>query len=504
MESSAAKKRRRLWIGLAFLTPNILGFLIFTLVPLIISLCMAFTNWDLKLHNMFRDNQIQFVGLDNFIRLFKESNFFRYLGNTLFFMMGIPFSMAGSLFAAILLTRKLDGGNSRVKSALLIVNTIIAVVSVCVSYILLKCGMFTPLTVLLISLAGLFLVVGTIFHSTLYRTLFFLPNFTAGVAVYLLWLKMYNPENGPINLTLQPILAKLAAFVQATNPLLFRGIGWFFLAGSCALFIWLLSRLIKWRDEGAVGELGILICGALLSLAMILISYWLRGYHSCNTYSNSVAAVFIVSLLVIGFLTFRKSPSFPSFLTKGIGSGIMLGSVGLVVILLAFAGFLIFDNLPVWGGDGVLEPPKWLVDYYWAKPAIMIMGLWISIGSNNMLLYVAGLSNIPPNLYEAADIDGASGFQRFWHVTWPQLAPVTFFIFVMSVIGGLQGGFEMARTMTKGGPAGATTTLSYYIYTEGFEVGRLGFASAVAWALFALVFIVTLFNWKFGSRYVND
>ena len=82
-------------------------------------------------------------------------------------------------------------------------------------------------------------------------------------------------------------------------------------------------------------------------------------------------------------------------------------------------------------------------------------------------------------------------------------APVTFFIFVMSVINGLQGGFEMARVMTQGGPAGATTTLSYFIYTEGFETGRLGYASAVAWALFALVFAVTLVNLKFGKDRID-
>ena len=100
-------------------------------------------------------------------------------------------------------------------------------------------------------------------------------------------------------------------------------------------------------------------------------------------------------------------------------------------------------------------------------------------------------------------IDGAKGFTRFWNVTWPQLAPVTFFIFVMAMIGGLQGGFEMAKTMTEGGPAGATTTLAYFIFSEGFETGRLGFASAVAWAMFALVFAITLFNWKFGGRYTR-
>jgi multiple sugar transport system permease protein len=151
-----------------------------------------------------------------------------------------------------------------------------------------------------------------------------------------------------------------------------------------------------------------------------------------------------------------------------------------------------------------LEAPNWLTDYHWAKPAIMIMGLWISAGSTNMILYIAGLSNIPRELYEAADIDGASGSQRFWAVTWPQLAPITFFIFIMSVIGGLQGGFEMAKTMTNGGPGGATTTISFFIFSEGFETGRLGLASAIAWTLFLFVFVVTLFNWKFGSRMTND
>jgi multiple sugar transport system permease protein len=74
----------------------------------------------------------------------------------------------------------------------------------------------------------------------------------------------------------------------------------------------------------------------------------------------------------------------------------------------------------------------------------------------------------------------------------------------MTVIGGLQGGFEMARTMTQGGPAGSTTTLSYFIYSEGFSTGRLGYSSAISWVLFVMVFSITMINWKFGSKYVND
>jgi multiple sugar transport system permease protein len=153
--------------------------------------------------------------------------------------------------------------------------------------------------------------------------------------------------------------------------------------------------------------------------------------------------------------------------------------------------------------DG-LTPPNWLTDYDWAKPAMMLMGFWGAIGSNNMLLYLAALTNVPQELYEAADIDGATRLGKFWNITWPQLAPTTFFIVVMGVISGLQGGFEQARVMTQGGPAGSTTTLSYMIYSQGFEIGRLGYASAVSWMLFAMVLVITLFNWKFGNKYVND
>ena len=74
----------------------------------------------------------------------------------------------------------------------------------------------------------------------------------------------------------------------------------------------------------------------------------------------------------------------------------------------------------------------------------------------------------------------------------------------MSVIGGLQGGFEQARTMTGGGPFGATTTISYYVYNEGFGTLRLGYASAVAWVMFVMIFVLTIVNWRFGSRYVNE
>lgn len=148
------------------------------------------------------------------------------------------------------------------------------------------------------------------------------------------------------------------------------------------------------------------------------------------------------------------------------------------------------------------QGPDWLGTKVWAKPALMLMGFWTAVGGINMILYLAGLQGISPELYEAARIDGASTWQQFRYVTWPLLAPTTFFIGIMGIIGGFQGGFEAAYVMTRGGPDGATTTVSYYIYINAYEYYRMGYASAIAWVLFLLVFTVTVINWRFGGHRV--
>jgi multiple sugar transport system permease protein len=150
-----------------------------------------------------------------------------------------------------------------------------------------------------------------------------------------------------------------------------------------------------------------------------------------------------------------------------------------------------------------IKGPLWLKSYHLAKPSLMLMGLWGGMGGTSMILYLAGLKVIPPQLYEAAEIDGASSWQRFRHITFPMLSPTTFFIFITGVIGGFQGGFQAAYVMTGGGPDGATTTISYYIYNHAFRWFNMGYAAAIAVILFGLVFVVTLVNWKFGGKKVN-
>jgi multiple sugar transport system permease protein len=148
-------------------------------------------------------------------------------------------------------------------------------------------------------------------------------------------------------------------------------------------------------------------------------------------------------------------------------------------------------------------PPRWLQSIGWAKPALMLMGFWATVGGYNMILYLAAMQGVPLDLYEAAEIDGANKWQKFWRITWPMVSPTTFFIFTMSLIGGFQGGFEQAMVMTGGGPAGATTTISYYIYNHAFQWNHMGYAAAIAWVLFAAVFVATLLNWRFGGRVVH-
>jgi multiple sugar transport system permease protein len=150
-----------------------------------------------------------------------------------------------------------------------------------------------------------------------------------------------------------------------------------------------------------------------------------------------------------------------------------------------------------------VEGPAWLSDPDWAKPALIIMGLWAGAGGYNCLLYLAGLQGIPIELYEAADIDGAGWWHRLRHITWPMLSPTTFFIFVMSIIAGFQGGFVYINLMTDGGPAGATTSLMYYIYLHAFRWFKMGRACSLAVLLFAVVFAITLINWRYGRRAVH-
>jgi len=157
------------------------------------------------------------------------------------------------------------------------------------------------------------------------------------------------------------------------------------------------------------------------------------------------------------------------------------------------------NNLFAWLGLP-WTAPDWLQSRTWAMPAIIIMSVWKGLGYN-MVLYLAGLQGIPRHLYEAAEIDGASDWHKFRSITLPLLTPTTFFIVIISIITSFQI-FEQAYIMTQGGPARATVTTVYYIYENGFQWYRMGYASAVAWMLFALIMLVTLIQWRYQDKWV--
>ena len=283
-----------------FLLPNLLGFLLFTSIPVLASLGLSFVKWDLL-------SPPRFVGLDNFLTLFRDPYFWKYCLNTSYMMISIPLSMACSLLLAMALNQKLKG-------------------------------------------------------IVVFRTFYFLPTLCSGVAIYMLWSLIYNPEFGALNT-------------------------------------------------------GIAKFGEVLHLN--------------------------------------------------------------------------------------LKGPQWLRDEVWAKPALIIMGIWQSVGGYNMILYLAALQGVPRDLYDAAEVDGANSWQKFLAVTWPQISPTTFFIAIMSIIGGFQAGFDPAYVMTGGGPNGSTTTIIYYLYNNAFQWHHMGYAAAIAWVLFLIVFMFTLFQWRFFGKTVH-
>jgi multiple sugar transport system permease protein len=136
-----------------------------------------------------------------------------------------------------------------------------------------------------------------------------------------------------------------------------------------------------------------------------------------------------------------------------------------------------------------LRGPMWLFSEQWALPALMIMSLWGVGGS--MLIYLAGLQGIPTPLYEAATIDGAGVWARFWSITLPMMTPTIFFNLVMSIIGSYQA-FTQALVATNGGPNNSTLMIVLYLYRKGFQQFHMGYASAIAWVLFGIILVFTL------------
>lgn len=146
-----------------------------------------------------------------------------------------------------------------------------------------------------------------------------------------------------------------------------------------------------------------------------------------------------------------------------------------------------------------IPPIPWLTDPRWAKNALILMSLW-GIG-NSVVIFLAGLQDVPVELYEAAELDGASGFQKIRFVSIPMISPVIFYNMVIGLIGGFQV-FTQSYVMTSGGPADSTLFYALYLYQRAFDYFRMGYAAGMAWILFALILVATLILFKTSSRWV--
>ena len=160
--------------------------------------------------------------------------------------------------------------------------------------------------------------------------------------------------------------------------------------------------------------------------------------------------------------------------------------VGLVNYLLAQVG---------------IKGPGWLASTEWAVPSLALIGLWVTVGGSRMIIFLAGLQDVPKELIEAAEIDGAGRWQTFRNVTLPLVTPTIFFNLVLGVIFALRT-FELAFIGTQGGPARATWFISLHIYQTAFVSFDMGYASALAWLFFVILFAFTFIQFRASSRWV--
>jgi multiple sugar transport system permease protein len=175
----------------------------------------------------------------------------------------------------------------------------------------------------------------------------------------------------------------------------------------------------------------------------------------------------------------------PTVATTAIFYWILNPQIGLVNLLLAKVGVV---------------GPAWLNDPKWALWSLMFMGLW-GVG-NSMVIYLAGLKDVPTHLYEAAIVDGANSRQRLFRITLPMLTPVIFFNLVMGVIGSLQY-FTQAYIMTQGGPEDSTRFYALYLFDRAWRYADMGYASAMAWILFVAIVAITAVLFKTQKRWVH-
>ncbi len=202
------------------------------------------------------------------------------------------------------------------------------------------------------------------------------------------------------------------------------------------------------------------------------------------TISVSLAAALLLSSKLVRFKSVFRTIYFTPFVTT-------LVAVAIVWRYLYHTRYGFFNYALSFVG---IDPIDWLGDPAWAMPAIILMAVWKSFGYN-MLIFIAGLQAIPEELYDAASIDGAGPFRRFFNITLPMLSPTLVFVTVITMIGYFQL-FAEPYVMTQGGPLRSTTSVVLLMYEEGFRWWRMGYAAAIAFVLFIVILLATLVQFR--------
>ncbi|NPV81112.1 MAG: sugar ABC transporter permease [Firmicutes bacterium] len=204
----------------------------------------------------------------------------------------------------------------------------------------------------------------------------------------------------------------------------------------------------------------------------------------------SLAIAILLNQNVQGLTVFRTIFYMPSVI-----SGV---AVSLLWMWIFNPEFGIFNSL-LWQVFHI-QGPGWIMSEKWVLPAFIIMGLW-GIGGG-IVIYLAGLQGIPTELYEAAEIDGANPWYRFWRITLPMMSPVIFFNLIMGIISSFQI-FTQAYVMTGGGPHYASLFYVLYVYRNAFSYFNMGYASALSWILFLIILGLTLIVFKSSPLWVH-
>ncbi|MEN9933582.1 MAG: hypothetical protein RLZZ387_161 [Chloroflexota bacterium] len=215
-------------------------------------------------------------------------------------------------------------------------------------------------------------------------------------------------------------------------------------------------------------------------------------YFGLGSVGLGMIVSFLLALLlnqkVLGMSVFRTIFYLPSVV-----SGI---AVAILWIMILHKDFGLINSALSWFG---ITGPGWLVEPQWAMPALILMSLWGAGGS--MVIYLAGLQSVPQHLYEAASIDGAGPWSKFWNVTVPMMSPVIFYNLIVGFIASIQG-FVLVLIMTNGGPANATLVYGLYLYRTAFQFFQMGYASALAWLLLVVIMLITAAQFFFAKYWV--